>query len=333
VLENREIVLLRRPVGLPTEADFALRSAPMPDARPGSVLVRTLYLSVDPYMRGRMNDARSYVPPFALNEPLEGGALAQVLEPAANLSPGDVVVGQLPWREYAAVPVAAVRRVDPAQGPVTAALGVLGMTGLTAYLGLFRIGQPQSGETVVVSGAAGAVGSVVGQLAKLRGCRAVGIAGTADKCALLVNELGFDAAVCYRDPDWRQSLRTACPEGVDVYFDNVGGDVTDAVLPLINDHARIPLCGQISLYNAEQVERGPRWLPLLVIHRALIQGFIVSDFAAEFGPALRELGALVAEGKLRHQETIVDGFERAAEAFIGLFHGQNVGKLLVRVAT
>lgn len=190
MLENREIVLSRRPIGLPTESDFTLRRAPMPDADTGSVLVRTLYLSVDPYMRGRMNDARSYVPPFALDTPLEGGGLAQVMEPAADLSPGDVVVGQLPWREYAAVPVSAVRRVDPAHGPVTAALGVLGMTGLTAYFGLFRIGQPQPGETVVVSGAAGAVGSVVGQLARVRGCRAVGIAGTKDKCALLQSEFG-----------------------------------------------------------------------------------------------------------------------------------------------
>lgn len=330
---NQEIRLASRPVGLPTAETFEFMNIELPAVHDGQVQLKTLYLSVDPYMRGRMNDAKSYVPPFQVGKAFEGEGIAQVTESKhPSLAVGDIVTGRLPWRRYAVSDGHGLRKLDPEQGPVTAALSVLGVTGLTAYFGLFDIGKPKPGETVVVSGAAGAVGSIVGQVAKLCGCRVVGIAGSDEKTTHLTEQLGFDAAVNYHAQNFGAALKEACPQGIDVYFDNVGGDVTDAVLMRINDDARIPMCGQISLYNATKAEMGPRLLSQLVVHRALIKGFIVSDYAPRFGDAISRLAGWVRSGKLKYQETVVEGFERVPEAFLGLFRGDNIGKQLVKVA-
>ena len=335
---NRKILLVNRPTGVPTLGSFEIKDAEMPRPAEGEVLVRALYLSVDPYMRGRMNDRKSYVEPFALNEVIEGGVVGEVVESRAEgFAPGDIVTGMLGWQLYQTAkadprnPVA-IRKVDP-RVPATTALGVLGMPGLTAYFGLLDIGQPKEGETVVVSGAAGAVGSIVCQIAKLKNCRVVGVAGSDEKCEYVTRELGADACVNYKTAgDINQAVREACPAGVDVYFDNVGGPVSDAVMWLVNGRARVVLCGQISMYNLERWETGPRVQPLLLVKSALMQGFIISDYAARFGEGLRQLGAWVAEGKLKYAETIVEGFENAPRAFLGLFAGENTGKQLVKVA-
>ncbi|MCA1636628.1 MAG: NADP-dependent oxidoreductase [Acidobacteria bacterium] len=335
---NKTILLASRPQGMPTPDNFKLVEAEMPRPQEGEVLIRTLYLSVDPYMRGRMNDRKSYVPPFALNEPITGGVVAEVVESRSDaFAAGDIVTGLLPWQLYTAAKgdhaeVTSVRKVDPRLAPVSTALGILGMPGLTAYFGLLDIGQPAPGETVVVSGAAGAVGTLVCQIAKIKGSRVVGIAGSDEKNQYLTDELGVEAAVNYKTSiDLRSALKDACPGGVDVYFDNVGGEVSDAVLTLINNRARIVICGQISLYNLEQPDTGPRVQPSLLVKSALMQGFIVSDYAARFGEAFGQLGRWVAEGKLKYAESIVEGFENAPQAFLGLFAGENLGKQLVKV--
>ncbi|AUS08162.1 NADP-dependent oxidoreductase [Laceyella sacchari] len=331
---NQQILLINRPKGMPTEADFKWEEIPIPQPSEGEVLVKTLYLSVDPYMRGRMNDSKSYVAPFELNQPISGGVVGEVVESKApGLEAGDIVVGMLDWKKYQTVSAHGVKKIDPTVAPITTALGVVGMPGLTAYFGLLDIGKPQPGETVVISGAAGAVGMVVGQIAKIKGCRVVGIAGSDAKIEYLVKQLGFDAAINYKTAtDLRAALKEACPNGVDIYFDNVGGEVSDAVMTLINPHARIPLCGQIALYNMEKVAIGPRIQPLLLINKALIKGFIVSDYAERFEEGTRQLALWVKEGKLRYEETIVDGFENTIQAFLGLFSGENLGKQLVKVA-
>lgn len=331
---NQQILLINRPKGMPTEADFKWEEIPIPQPGEGEVLVKTLYLSVDPYMRGRMNDSKSYVAPFELNQPISGGVVGEVVESKApGLEAGDIVVGMLDWKKYQTVSAHGVKKIDPTVAPITTALGVVGMPGLTAYFGLLDIGKPQPGETVVISGAAGAVGMVVGQIAKIKGCRVVGIAGSDAKIEYLVKQLGFDAAINYKTAtDLRAALKEACPNGVDIYFDNVGGEVSDAVMTLINPHARIPLCGQIALYNMEKVAIGPRIQPLLLINKALIKGFIVSDYAERFEEGTRQLALWVKEGKLRYEETIVDGFENTIQAFLGLFSGENLGKQLVKVA-
>jgi NADPH:quinone reductase len=335
---NKKILLVSRPSGIPTLSSFEIKDAEMPRPGEGEVLVRALYLSVDPYMRGRMNDRASYVEPFALNEVIEGGVVGEVTESRAEgFAPGDIVAGMLGWQLYQTARAdprnpTAIRKVDP-RVPVTTALGVLGMPGLTAYFGLLDIGRPTEGETVVVSGAAGAVGSIVCQIAKFKGCRVVGIAGSDEKCEHITRELGADAAVNYKTAgDIDQAVREACPAGVDVYFDNVGGAVSDAVMWLINGRARVVLCGQISMYNSESWPTGPRVQPLLLVKSALMQGFIISDYAARFGEGLAQLGRWVAEGKLKYAETIVEGFENAPRAFLGLFAGENLGKQLVKVA-
>ncbi|WDL96081.1 NADP-dependent oxidoreductase [Alicyclobacillus sp. ALC3] len=330
---NQEIRLASRPVGMPTRENFAFVDVDLPVAHDGQVLLKTMYVSVDPYMRGRMNDVKSYVPPFQLDKAMEGDVIAEVVESRhSQYAKGDIVAGQLPWRLYTTSDGHGLRKLNAEHGPVTAALSVLGITGLTAYFGLFEIGQPKPGETVVVSGAAGAVGSVVGQIAKLCGCRVVGIAGSDEKASYLTDELGFDAAINYRTQNVSQALKEVCPQGVDVYFDNVGGDVTDAVLMRINDRARIAMCGQIALYNATKAEMGPRLLAQLVVHRALMQGFIVSDYATRFPEAIKRLAAWLASGKIKYRETVVEGFDRVPEAFLGLFRGDNTGKQLVKVA-
>ena len=336
---NRKILLVSRPTGVPTLDNFEIADAEMPQPGEGEVLVRTLYLSVDPYMRGRMNDRKTYVEPFALNEVVTGGVVGEVVESRAEgLTPGDIVTGLLGWQLYQTARAdprnpTAIRKVNPAVAPVTTALGVLGMPGLTAYFGLLDIGRPKEGETVIVSGAAGAVGSAVCQIAKFKGCCVVGVAGSDEKCDYLTRELGADVAINYKTAgDLNDAVREACPAGVDVYFDNVGGAVSDAAMWLINSRARVVICGQISMYNSERWETGPRVQPLLLIKSALMQGFIVSDYVARFGEGLAQLGQRVAAGKLKYAETIVEGFENAPRAFLGLFAGENLGKQLVKVA-
>lgn len=331
-MTNRRIVLARRPVGAPKSTDFSLVQAPVPTPAEGEVLCRTIYLSLDPYMRGRISEARSYARSVEIGQVIVGGTVGQVVESRhPGLAPGDYVLGNDGWQEYGVSPGAGLRRLDPRQAPISTALGVLGMPGLTAYVGLLDIGRPKPGETVVVSAASGAVGSVVGQIAKIKGCRAVGVAGARAKCDHVVRELGFDACVSHHDADLAGALRAACPAGIDVYFENVGGRVLETVLGLINVRARIPLCGLIAQYNATGAVAGPDLRPLLVT-RSLIQGFIISDHLDRLPDFLADVGGWLREGRLKYREDIVDGLERAPEAFIGLLEGRNFGKLLVRVA-
>lgn len=331
--ENQQIHLVSRPQGKPTTDNFKIVDAPMPVPQDGEALVRALYLSVDPYMRGRMSDRKSYVPPFGLNETIGGAAVGQVVESKFDgLKTGDIVMGHLLWQRYATAPGKELLKIDPQRAPITTALGVLGMTGLTAYFGLLEIGQPREGETVVVSGAAGAVGSVVGQIAKIKNCRVVGIAGSDEKTAYLREELGFDAAINYKTEDVPAALKEACPNGVDVYFDNVGGEISEAAMALIRHGARIPICGQIALYNLEKPDTGPRVQSQLLINSARMQGFIVGDFAAHFAAGREQLAQWLDESKLKYAENIVDGFENTPQAFLGLFTGENLGKQLVKIA-
>jgi NADPH-dependent curcumin reductase CurA len=343
---NRQIRLKSRPIGSPIVGNFEAVDAPMPSlGDPGAaagggvaagtawspVLRRTLWLSLDPYMRGRMSDAPSYAAPVAVGDPMCGHTLSEVVEsqnPAFR--PGDIVAGYDGWQQFAVSNGRDLRKLDRTV-PVTTALGVLGMPGLTAYVGLLDIGEPKPGETVVVSAASGAVGSVVGQLARIRGCRAVGIAGSAEKCQYVVAELGFDACVNYKRDDFKEALRRACPEGVDIYFENVGGAVLAAVLRLLNLGARIPLCGLIAEYNATENVGSPSLRPLLV-HRAMIKGFIVGDHNDRAPAFIQEMTPLVRDGRIKYREDIVEGLDAAPAAFIGLLQGRNFGKLIVRVA-
>ena len=318
---------------MPTTDNFRIEDTEVPQLDDGDVLVRTLYLSVDPYMRSRMNDRKSYVPPFKLNEPIVGGVVGEVVESrSTSFTTGDIVSGMLSWRLYSAAKAEELHKIDPKIAPITTALNILGIPGLTAYFGLLDICNPQPGETVVVSGAAGAVGTAVCQIAKIKDCRVVGIAGTNDKNAYLKDELRVDATINYKTEDVRQALAHACPNGVDVYFDNVGGDVSDAALLLINKGARISICGQISMYNLERMDEGLRPQPLLLVNSAMMKGFIVIDYAPRFAEGVTQLGKWLAEGKLKYAENIVEGFENAPRAFLGLFAGENLGKQLVKVA-
>ncbi len=329
---NRQVLLRRRPSGMPEPGDFELVESPVPTPGEGEFLCRTIYLSLDPYMRGRISGGQSYAASVEPGQVIVGGTVGEVIESGhPGVAQGDLVLGYDGWQAYAVSRGVGVRKLDPEQAPISTALGVLGMPGMTAYVGLLDIGQPKPEETVVVSAASGAVGSAVGQIAKIKGCRAVGIAGSQDKCDYVVRELGFDACVNYRTGDLVQALRKACPTGIDVYFENVGGDVQKAVLQLINLNARIPLCGLISEYNAVEPPSGPNWRPLL-INRALIKGFIVSDHVNRMGDFLADCSRWVREGKLKYREDVVVGLENAPEAFIGLLQGKNFGKLLVRVS-
>ena len=328
---NRQIRLKKRPVGMPTPADFEAVASPRPSPRDGEVLRRTIYLSLDPYMRGRMSDAASYAHPVNLGDVMVGHTVSQVVDSRhPNFRAGDIVTGYDGWQEYAVSDGKDLRKLDSSV-PISTALGVLGMPGLTAYVGLLDIGQPKPGETVVVSAASGAVGSIVGQLAKIKGCRAVGVAGSTEKCRYVVDELGFDAWVNHKTDDLVTALHTACPKGIDVYFENVGGAVFAAVLRMINRGARIPLCGMISEYNVTQSPGGPNLRPLLV-HRAMIRGFIVSDHYDRFPAFLQEVAPLVRNGRIKYREDIIDGLDAAPSALIGLFEGKNFGKALVRVS-
>lgn len=328
---NTQVLLDSRPRGVPTESNFRIVETPIPEPGEGEMLVRIHFLSLDPYMRGRMNDAKSYAAKVELGEVMIGGAVGQVIRsntPAFH--EGDFVVGSFGWQEYALSKGAGVMKVDPSRVPLQAYLGPVGMPGVTAYIGLLDIGAPKAGETVVVSAAAGAVGSIVGQIAKMRGCRAVGIAGGEAKCALVTREFGFDACIDYKAGPLADALRAHAPNGVDVYFDNVGGEVLDAVLARLNPFARIPLCGLISQYNATE-PYGVKNFASLLINRVKLEGFIVSDRLDRWPAALRDLGTWVAEGKLRYRETIAEGLHRAPTAFLGMLRGENVGKQLVKL--
>ena len=327
---NRQIRLKSRPSGAPSVANFDAVDAPMPAVPDGGVLRRTMFLSLDPYMRGRMSDGPSYAAPVACGDPMCGHTVSEVVESKNDaFRPGDLVAGYDGWQQYAASSGKDLRKLDRSLPP-SSALSVLGMPGMTAYVGLLDIGQPKPGETVVVSAASGAVGSVVGQLAKIKGCRAVGVAGSADKCRYVVDELGLDACINYKTDDLKTALRAACPNGIDVYFENVGGAVLDAVFRLLNRGARIPLCGLIAEYNATELPRGPNLRPLIVA-RALIKGFIVSDHMDRAPAFLQEMTPLVRDGRIKYREDIVEGLDAAPSAFIGLLAGKNFGKLLVRV--
>ena len=334
---NRRIVLASRPEGAPQASNFRLEQSPPPEPRDGQVLLRTLWLSLDPYMRGRMSAARSYAKPVEVGEPMVGGTVNEVVASKhPDFKPGDVVLGYAGWQDYAVSDGAGLRKLDARRAPVSTALGVLGMPGMTAYAGLLTIGQPKGGETVAVAAATGPVGSLVGQIAKIKGCRAVGIAGGQDKCRYLVDQFGFDAAVDHRSKNFPDELRQACPKGIDVYFENVGGAVWDAVSPLLNDFARIPVCGLIAQYNMTELPGGPDRTPQLfrqvLTKRLTIRGFIVRDFADQAEAFGRDVSAWLQQGKIKYKEDVVEGLENAPQAFLGLLQGKNFGKLLVRVS-
>ncbi|MEK3888004.1 NADP-dependent oxidoreductase [Bacillus sp. FSL K6-3431] len=329
---NQQIILAKRPKGLPDGDTFSFIANEIPSISDGEVLIHTLYVSVDPYMRGRMSDVKSYVKPFPIGEVIEGGVIGEIIESKSNdFEKGDFVIGNLGWQKYSAANEKAIRKIDPALAPITTYLGVLGMTGLTAYFGLLDIGKPKAGETVVVSGAAGAVGSIVGQIAKIQGARVIGIAGTDEKVQLLKSKLGFDEVINYKtETNMADAIEKACPNGVDVYFDNVGGEISDAVMQHLNNFARIPVCGAISTYNKTEADIGPRVQGKLVKTRSLIKGFLVGDYSNQSTEGAEQLGKWLSEGKLQYEETIIEGFENIPEAFIGLFKGTNKGKLLVK---
>jgi NADPH-dependent curcumin reductase len=333
---NVQIRLASRPVGRPTAGNFSIVTAPIPEAGDGQVLIRTRYLSLDPYMRGRMSDQPSYAPPVKVGGLMVGGTVGEVVEskdPA--FAPGDIVAAYTGWQKYGVQPASTVRKLDPSVAPVTTALGVLGMPGFTAYVGLTQIGHPQPGETLVVAAASGPVGATVAQLAKIRGARAVGIAGGPAKVAYL-REIGLDAAIDHRAPDFVSQLADATPDGIDVYFENVGGHVWDAVFPRLNPFARIPLCGLVAHYNATEPPPGPdrcvALMSAILRKRMTIRGFIVSEFPASLmSEFLQQATPWVQDGSLKYSEHIVDGLENAPEAFIGMLEGKNFGKLLIRV--
>jgi NADPH-dependent curcumin reductase CurA len=330
---SREVRLAARPVGFPKGSDFELAETRVEDPQKGEVLVRNLYMSVEPYMRGRMNEGRSYAAPFEIGEPLHGAAVGQVVE--ANhpgFAEGDFVLNVSGWREYFVSDGAGLRKVDPKLAPLSTYLGVLGMPGLTAYVGLLDIGEAREGETVFVSTGAGAVGSVVGQIARLKGCRVAGSAGSDAKVELMRSELGFDAAFNYKTIPPRRAIPELAPEGIDVYFDNVGGDHLEAALFYMRAFGRIPVCGMISLYNATELLPGPRNLGLVIARRLTIRGFLVGDHLDRLPDFERDMSLWLGKGRVRSRETIVDGIERAPQAFLGMLEGENVGKMVVRLA-
>ena len=333
----KRIVLASRPVGEPKPDNFRLEDYPVPAPGEGQILLRTVWLSLDPYMRGRMDDGPSYSAPVPIGGVMEGGTVCEVM--ASNnpgFAKGDYVLAHTGWQQYALSDGKGVRKVDPKIAPISTAVGVLGMPGMTAYTGLLAIGQPKAGETVVVAAASGAVGSAVGQIAKIKGARAVGIAGGKEKCDYVKNELGFDLCLDHRDPDLKAKLKEACPKGIDVYFENVGGKVFEAVLPLLNTFARIPVCGLISQYNAFEVEKGGIAMSFLMrqtLTKSLtIRGFIVSNFAARYPDFISDMTKWFGEGRIKHRETVEEGgLANAPKAFVGMLRGENFGKQLVRI--
>jgi NADPH-dependent curcumin reductase CurA len=333
----RQIRLARRPRGAPMAGDFELARVPVPTPGAGQVLTRTVYLSLDPYMRGRMNAEKSYAAPVPIGGVMEGGAVSVVeASKAEGLAVGDIVVGRTGWQDYAVSDAAGLRKVDPAAGPISTAVGVLGMPGMTAYTGLLTIGQPKAGETLVVAAASGAVGSAVGQIGKIKGCRVVGVAGGPEKCRYVADALGFDACIDHRAEDFEAQLAAACPKGIDIYFENVGGRVLEAVIPLLTFFSRMPVCGQIAHYNMTTLPDGPNRLPQLMravlSNRVRIQGFIVSDFADQQADFLRDMGQWVRDGRVKYREHRVKGLENAPATLIGLLKGENFGKVVVEVS-
>ncbi|HVQ35943.1 MAG TPA: NADP-dependent oxidoreductase [Pyrinomonadaceae bacterium] len=346
-MQNKEIRFASRPTGMPTGENFQIVDTDVPTLNDDEMLVRTLYISVDPYLRGRMREGRSYIAPFEVGQVIESGGVGEVVESRSpKFQTGDNVTGNFGWRLFNVAKTDGLMKVAAFTEPVTSsdsgeamrpapislALGILGMPGLTAYFGLLDIGKPKTGETVVVSGAAGAVGTTVCQIAKIKGCRTVGIAGSDEKNQYLRDELGVDAVINYKTDDVRKALAEASPNGIDVYFDNVGGEVSDAVMPLLNNGARIIICGQISLYNLDKPDVGPRPQPYVLVTSSLMQGFIITSYAPRFSEGVMQLARWLAEGKLKYAETVVEGFENTPQAFIGLFSGDNLGKQIVKVA-
>lgn len=334
--KNRRILLASRPRGEPTPENFKLVETDVPESVPGQMLLRTIYLSLDPYMRGRMNAGVSYAKPVEVGGVMEGGAVSEVVTSnVAGYQAGDLVVARTGWQEYSLSDGEGVRKVDPSLGSISYALGVLGMPGMTAYTGLLNIGQPRPGETVVVAAASGAVGSVVGQIARIKGCRVVGIAGGEPKCQFVREELGFDACLDHRQPDLGDRLKVACPKGIDVYYENVGGAVFEDVLPLLNNFARIPVCGLIAHYNATELPAGPDRVPLvmhnILVNRLTFRGFIVGDFADQYADFLKDVSGWLREGRIKYREDITDGLENAPRELIALLKGQNFGKKIIRV--
>jgi hypothetical protein len=330
---NHQFRLAQRPVGLPKRSDWNYVEEPVRPLAEGEILVKVLYISLDPAMRGWMNDGRSYVPPVGIGEVMRAGAAGRVVESKnPGLAVGDTVTGLFGVQEYAIADGKAVTKVDTKFAPLPVYLGALGMSGLTAYFGLLETGELKTGETVVISGAAGAVGAVAGQIAKIKGCTVVGIAGGAEKCRYIVEELGFDAAIDYKSEDVRKALQKHCPKGVDVYFDNVGGDILDTVLAQIRRGARIVICGAISQYNNTTPVQGPSNYLSLLVNRASMKGMIIFDFAARYGQAAREMAGWMAEGKLKSREDIVPGLETFPDTLLKLFRGENFGKLVLQVA-
>ena len=334
---NRRITLAARPQGAPKASDFATVDDPVPEPGDGEMLLRTVHLSLDPYMRGRMNDVKSYVPPIGIGQTMEGGAVS-VVEASRHpeFSAGDVVFGYTGWQQYAISNGKGMRTVDPSIAPISTALGILGMPGLTGYVGLLDLGRPKEGETVVVSAATGAVGSLVGQIAKLQGCRVVGVAGAKEKCRYAVETLGLDACVSHREADLASALRDACPDGIDVYYENVGGKVFDAVIGLMNVHGRIPVCGGIAHYNDTEPPSGPDRLAgamrIILTRRLTVRGFIIFDHHHRIPDFARDVSGWLRDGRIVYKEDIVEGIDNAVEAFLGLLRGENFGKLIVRIS-
>jgi NADPH-dependent curcumin reductase CurA len=332
-LQNRQFKLTSRPVGMVKRSDFDFATVPAGEPGPGEALVRVLYISLDPAMRGWMNEGKSYVPPVGLGEVMRAGGLGRVI--ASNdpsLAVGDTVAGMTGVQDYAVVKGSQLTKVDPRLAPLPRFLGALGMPGMTAYFGLLDICQPKEGETVVVSGAAGAVGALVGQIGKIKGCRVVGIAGGPDKCRYLTEELGFDAAIDYKKEDMGKSLRQHCPKGIDVYFDNVGGEILDAALAQLAFKGRVSLCGAISQYNNIDGIQGPKNYLALLINHCRMEGFIVFHYAARYGEGAKAIAGWLAEGKLKAREDVVEGLETFPETLLKLFKGENFGKLIIKVA-
>jgi NADPH-dependent curcumin reductase CurA len=329
---NQQILLKSYPTGEPKESDFALVETAIPEPGEGEILSSTIYLSLDPYMRGRMSDRASYTTPAKLGEVMVGSTVSQVVKSNnPKFSAGDFVLGYGGWQDYAIAQGETLRKLDPSQVPISYALGITGMPGMTAYFALLDIGKPKAGETIVVSAASGAVGAVVGQIAKIKDCRAVGIVGSDEKCDYVVNELGFDACINRKTEDLNSALKAACPNGIDVYVDHTAGPILEAVLQQINLGARIPLVGLISQYNAETPPPGPNLMPLLV-KRALIKGFLVGDYQQRHAEFINDMSQWLLAGKLKYKEDIIQGLKNAPHAFIGLLKGENFGKLIVQVS-
>ncbi|MBF0315911.1 MAG: NADP-dependent oxidoreductase [Oligoflexia bacterium] len=331
----QQIILHSRPSGAADLSHFRLEKSYLPSTlQEEEVRVQGVYYSVDPYMRGRMNEAKSYIAPFELHKPIIGGVVATVMESSSrDFKKGDFVLGMLPWATEAIVSARDLQKLDSQVNPLSLYLGVLGMPGLTAYFGLLDIARPQANETVVVSGAAGAVGAVVGQLAKLHGCKVVGIVGSDEKAQILKDKLSFDECINYKKvSNIAKAIQESCAKGVDIYFDNVGGEISDSVIKHSNPHGRVVVCGQISLYNEDlqNIPLGPRLLPMVLIRSLLVKGFIISHYQKRFHEGMDALGKLVREGKIKPLETVMEGFEQLPQAFMGLFSGKNIGKMVVK---